>query len=283
MEVTTTQHVTASGGGGMFDIGVRVANRLGAGVACGSSVRFELRPPAGLEVKHALRGLDGGGGSSRSGGDGSGSGEAGLHVFVLQLSEGAGGAEDVSRQLVAVLTRTDGSGAEAAVPLTYVPLAMVQANGHKIRLLADRLAKLRAEASAAERAKKKWESDCAEARHAVKLEETAAINAPGLSPTEQAEATRLQQQQQEHQAAPPTPPECRNPPPALVLLKRERADLRCVYELGRVQEREDGEAIAALVGPRMMAVVTSTEAEKEQLIRDPRYTRAQRLGWGNCN
>ena len=260
MEVTTTQHVTARGGGGAFDVGVRVANRLGAGLACGSSVRFELRPPASLEVKQALLG----GGS----GGGGGSAEAGLHVFALQLSEGAGGAEHVPRQLVAVLTRADGSGVEAAVPLNYIPLAIVQANGHKIGLLADRMARLRAEASAADRAKKKWESDCAEARRAVQVEMAAASNAPGLSPAEQAEVTRLQQEQHN---APPTAPECRNPPPALVLLKRERADLRCVYELGRVEGREDGEAIAAVVGPRIMAVVTNTEAEKEQLIRDQRY------------
>ncbi len=276
MEVTTTQHVTASGGGGAFDVGVRVANRLGAGVACGSAVRFELRPPAGLEVKHALRGLN----VSRGGGGGGA--EAGMHVFDLQLSEGAGGAEHVPRQLVAVLTRTDGSGEEAAVPLTYIPLAMVQANGQQFKLLEDRLARLRAEASAAERAKKKWESDCAEARRAVQLEGAAAVKAPGLSPAERAEVTRLQQEQQEQQAAPPTLPECRNVPPALVLLKRERADLRCVYELGRVEAREDGEAIAALVGSKMMAVVTNTEAEKEQLVRDQRYTSAQPLARGNA-
>uniref|UniRef100_A0A7S0MXD9 SMC hinge domain-containing protein n=1 Tax=Cryptomonas curvata TaxID=233186 RepID=A0A7S0MXD9_9CRYP len=154
--------------------------------------------------------------------------------------------------------------------MTYTPLAMVQANGQQFKLLEARLARLRAESSAADRAKKKWESDCAEARRAVQLEEAAAIKAPGLSPAEKAEATRLRQEQVQQQAAPPTSPECRNPPHALVQLKRDRADLLCVYELGRVEGREDGEAIAALVGSKMMAVVTSTEAEKEQLIRDQR-------------
>jgi hypothetical protein len=275
VEITTTQDVTASAGGGAFDVGLRVANRLGAGVglvgagvACGSAVRFELRPAAGLDVKHAPRGLDvgSGGGGGRGGGA-----EAGLHVFAVQLSEGAGGAEDVPRQLVAVLTRTDGSEVEAAVPLTYIPLAVVQANGQQVSFLAERLAKLRTEASAAERAKKKWESDRAEAARAVQAELAAVNSAPELSPAEKAEAALLQQEQQQQLAAPPTPPECRNPPRPLVLLKRERADLRCVYELGRVEGREDGEAIAAVVGSKMMAVVTSTEAEKEQLIRDPRY------------
>jgi hypothetical protein len=270
MEITTSQLITASAGAGAFDFGVRIANRLGAGVAWGNSVSFELRPAAGLNVKCDLR-CSGSGDSNGCGG-----GDAGVHVFAVQLVEGAGGADEVPRQLVAVLRRTDGSAEEAAVQLTYIPQAVVRANGQQVTKLAARLAALREEASAADRARKKWEKDCAEARRAVQNEQAAVNLAPGLTVVEQAEAVRLQQEQQDQLAAPPTTPECRNPLPQLVLLKRERADLLCVYELGRVERHGDGEAIAALVGLRMMAVVTSTEAEKEQLIRDPRYTIVQR-------
>jgi chromosome segregation ATPase len=40
----------------------------------------------------------------------------------------------------------------------------------------------------------------------------------------------------------------------------------CVFQLGRVANKRDAEAISALVGSKMVAVVTNSEVEKEELL-----------------
>ena len=255
----TSTVITAIAGGDPLEVEVRITNRLGAGVDGGDSVRFELIPPDGLDVKRTLKV------TNATGRD------AGVHVFALQLVEGAGGAGGGDRRLVAVLTRKDGSEAKEEIRLTYLPQATVQASMQQAASLTKRLDGLRAEKTNVDREKVKWERDYAEANRAVQTEQAAANQAAGLSPAERIEKTRLQQELGAQQAAPLPLPECRSWTPPLKLLKRELPDLRCVFELGLVENRDDGEALAALVGQKMLAVVATTEGEKEQLLRDERY------------
>jgi chromosome segregation ATPase len=157
------------------------------------------------------------------------------------------------------------------IALTFIPESVIAGNQQEARRIYDKINQLESKRAAMEKEARRFQahkSACeqefqAAQRQVVKFSQEDERNLATCR-------NELDKLRRHHQ----TRAECREKAhfDYLKKIRNHYADIPFVFELGQVHAEHDSKAINALVGSRLLAAVTDTERQKEDIIRDKRVS-----------